>query len=231
MNLSANTIELLKSFSNINPSIFVREGNILSTCSPVKSIYARTSVEETFAKPFAIYELNKFLGIVSLFEEPTLSFSDKMTPSGSVESIIIESATEKYFFTCADPSMVISPPEKELNFPSPDVEFNLNQSALQKVIRASNIGQLPEICITGNGSVIEMTSTTVKTPTADNFKVAVGETDKTFTMIFKADNIIKLISTDYNVKLSSKNITKFESTSNVPVVFYIAAEPSSKFGE
>lgn len=222
MKLSAETIEILKNYATVNPSILVREGNVLSTCSPQKSIYARATVTETFPKQFAIYELNKFLGVLSLFDEPDLSFNEK--------TISIQSGKQTMTYTCADPSMIISPPEKELNFPTPDIEFEVNQEDLQKVIRAGGVLQLPEISVVGKNGKISIAATNGKNPTTDLYSVEVADTDKTFNMIFKADNIMKLISSDYNVKLTSKLISKFTSKSSVNV-YYVAAEKDSKIGE
>ena len=223
MKLSANTVEVLKNYATINPSILVKEGNVLSTIHPQKAIFAKTTVEESFPQQFAIYELSKFLGVISLFQEPELVFGDK--------KITIKSGAQKLSYTCADPAMIISPPEKELTFPAVDVEFDIKQEELQKLIRAGSVLQLPDIAAIGNGKTISLTATNTKNPTTDQYSVEVGKTDKTFSMVFKMDNIIKLISSDYNVKISGKGISKFESTANMKTLYYVATEANSKFGE
>jgi hypothetical protein len=145
--------------------------------------------------------------------------------------ITIKSGTQTLNYTCAEPSMIISPPEKEISFPTTAAEFSIKQEDLQKVIRAAGVLQLPDIAVVGDGSTITVTSTNSKNPTTDKFSVDVGSTDQSFSLIFKSENIIKLYSSDYNVKLTSKGISKFESTSNVNTVYYIASEANSKFGE
>ena len=47
MKLSAKTIHILKNFSSINPSIMFSAGNVLSTISPIKTVMARTEIDET----------------------------------------------------------------------------------------------------------------------------------------------------------------------------------------
>jgi len=74
MKLSENTVEVLKNFSTINPSLSFRQGNVLRTVSPQKNILASSVVEETFPVDFAIYELNQFLGLNSIFENGDISF-------------------------------------------------------------------------------------------------------------------------------------------------------------
>lgn len=222
MKLSAETIEILKNYATVNPSILVREGNVLSTCSPQKSIYAKATVAETFPKQFAIYELNKFLGVLSLFDEPDLSFNEK--------TISIQSEKTKMLYTCADESMIIAPPANELKFPATNIEFELNQVDLQKVVRASSVLQLPDIAVMGKDGKISISAVDSKTPTANEYIIEVANTDLNFTAFFKADNIIKLISSDYNVKISDKSISKFSAKTGTNI-YYIATEKNSKFGE
>lgn len=187
--------------------------------SPTKSIYAKATVEENFPTRFAIYELSKFLGITSLFKEPELDFGE--------HQVKIVSGRQSVNYTYADPSMIVAPdPNKDINFPAADVEFSISQEELQKVVRATGVLQLPEIAVTGDSHHITVTATNSKNPSSDVFSVEVGETDKTFNMIFKVENIIKLISGNYDVKISSRGLSKW-STSNV--IYYVATEATSNF--
>ena len=68
MKISKRTLGILKNFATINQSIVISEGNTIETISNVKDIYAKATVDETFDKEFAIYDLNEFLGTVSLFD-------------------------------------------------------------------------------------------------------------------------------------------------------------------
>ena len=219
MKLSENTINVFKNFATINPSILVHPGNFITTMSPTKSIYAKATVEENFPTRFAIYELAKFLGVTSLFKEPELDFSETQ--------VKIVSGRQSVNYTYADPSMIVAPdPNKDINFPAADIEFSISQEELQKVVRASGVLQLPEIAVNGNGQTITVTATNSKNPTTDVFSIEVGTTEKTFNMVFKVDNIIKLISNNYDVKISSRGLSKW-STNNI--MYYIATEASSTF--
>jgi gp45 sliding clamp, C terminal len=220
MKLSENTINILKNFATINPSLLVHPGDILTTMSPVKSILAKANVEETFPKQFAIFEMSKFLGVLSLFKEPDLDFSDRQ--------VKIASGRQSVNYTYADPSMIIAPdPNKDINFPAADIEFSISQEELQRVVRASGVLQLPEIAVTGDGTNILVTATNSKNPTADVFSIEVGNSDKTFNMIFKVENIIKLISGNYNVMISSKGLSKWTTDK---ITYYVATEANSSFG-
>lgn len=219
MKLSENTINIMKNFSTINPSLLVNPGNCLTTVAPSKTIFAKANVEENFPKKFAIYEMSKFLGIVSLFKDPELEFGE--------HQVKIASGRQSVNFTYADPSMIVVPPaDKDINFPAADIEFTISQEELQKLIRAAAVFQLPEIAVNGDGQNITVTATNSKNPTTDTFSLDVSNTDKTFNMIFKLDNIIKLLSADYSVKISSKGLSQF-TTNNL--TYYVPVEANSNF--
>lgn len=218
MKLSEQTIGILKNFATINPSVLIKAGNVMSTMSPQKTIIAKATVEESFPQQFAIYELAKFLGVLSLFKEPELEFSERQ--------VMIRSGKQSVNYTYADPSMIVAPPERDIVFPEADVEFNITQEQLQRVVRAAGVLQLPEIAVTGDGHIITVTATSSKNPTTDVFCIEVGETTNSFSMIFEVDNIVKLIQTDYNVKISSKGLSQFTANN---ILYYVATKANSTF--
>ena len=70
MKMSTKTLNLLKNYASINTNILVKPGNQSSTISPVKNVMSVANVEEDFDTEFGIWDLNKFLGVVSLFDKP-----------------------------------------------------------------------------------------------------------------------------------------------------------------
>ena len=76
MKLSESTVSFLKNYANINQSLEFREGSTLRTVSPLNTILASVEISEDFPKTFPIYELNRFLGTLSLFKDPELDFSE-----------------------------------------------------------------------------------------------------------------------------------------------------------
>ena len=76
MKLSSNTTSVLKNFATINQNLVIKEGNSITTMSAMKNIVAKAEVEETFPQEIAIYDLNEFLGALSLFSSPILDFND-----------------------------------------------------------------------------------------------------------------------------------------------------------
>ena len=219
MKLDTKTVNVLKNFSNINPSILFKEGNVLSTISPSKTVLAKAKVPANFGNRFAIYNLSRFLGSISLMNDPELEFSDKFVK-------ISDGNGTSCNYTYADETTIKTPPEKELKLPSVDAKVNFTDSSLKEIIRASGALQLPEIAFVGDGTDVYLQAMDVKNPSGDIFKIKLGTTDKNFLVIFKTENIIKILSGDYTVNISSKGISHFEGPD---VEYWIAVEASSTY--
>jgi hypothetical protein len=217
MKIDTNTINVLKNFAKINPSIMIQEGNTLKTISTSKTILARAKVSTEFGKRFAIYNLDRFLSTVSLFGNPDLNFKDQFV------EIVEDSKKTKYFY--ADESVITKVPEKEITLPSVDVSFTLTNTALKEVEKAGGVLALPEILIVGDGSKVYIQAGDTKNPSADVFSVEIGETTKAFRAIFKAENI-KIIPGDYEVSISAKGLSYFQSGD---IEYWIAIEKHSEF--
>jgi hypothetical protein len=207
----------LKNFAKINPSIVVQEGNVLKTISPTKTIMAKAKVKTDFDRRFAIYNLDRFISIVSTFTDPDFKFGDK--------SVDISDNNRKTHYVYADESTVTKAPEREINLPSVDVTFRLTNDNLKDVEKAAGILALPEIVVMGDGKNLYLQAADSKNPSGDIYSVQIGDTDKAFKAIFKAENI-KIIPGDYDVNISSKGISHFVHDD---VEYYIAVESSSTF--
>ena len=220
MNLCDNTLGILKNFAGINNSILVKEGNQLRTISVAKNILAEAEIDEDFPRQFGIYDLNQFLNGLSLHQDPDLDFSEE-----SYLTIREGKRRVKYFF--ADPQVIAAPPEKEITLPSQDVCFQLDSTALDKLLKAAAVYQLPDLSAVGEAGVVKLVVRDKKNDTSNEFAVVVGETDKNFTFNFKVENI-KIIPGAYNVVVSQKLLSKFTNT-NFNLKYYIALEPDSTF--
>lgn len=220
MKLSDKTLSLLKNFSGINQSILFKEGDKLRTISVMKNILAEATITETFPKDFGIYDLNQFLNGLNLHQTPELDFeNDKyvMIREGKSRS--------KYFF--ADPSVIVTPPDKEILLPSEDVCFVLNTQQLDKLLKAASIYQLPDLSAVGEAGVVKLVVRDKKNDTSNDFSIVVGETDSIFTFNFKVENI-KILPGSYEVVISQKLLSQFTSTDR-DLKYYIAMEPDSTF--
>jgi len=224
MKLSKHTLSMLKNFSDINMSIEIKQGNILRTVSVQKNILAQAELEEEFPQDFAIYELNRFLGAVSLFDDPEFRFN------GSSANIGTNTHSVDYVY--CDPSMIVTPPENNITFPDPEVKFVLSQDALSQVMRASNVLGTPEIAVEGGpapADSIRIKALDVNNDSTDTFTVALEEkSDNKFRFVFKTENM-KMLPGNYDVEISSKGISHF-TMQGQKLQYWIATEASSTFG-
>lgn len=212
MNFSDDTLNILKNFSGINPSIMFRPGNTLRTISPQKTVMAAATISENIESNAAVYDLSRFLSTVSLFDKPDVDFGqDKFT---------IKNGRSRVSYTYASESMIVTPPEKDIQVPDPEATFNVEWNDIQNVIRAAGVLQLGEIAFKSDGTNVTLCAVDTKNPTADNYSVDVATSDKTFNMVIKVENL-KLLPADYEVALSSKGMAHFKSDS---VQYWIALE-------
>jgi hypothetical protein len=220
MKLSDNTLIILKNFAGINNSILVKMGTKLRTISVAKNILAEAEITEDFPREFAVYDLNQFLNGLSLHKDPDLDFTED-------SHITIREGKRKVKYFYADPNVIVSPPEKEIQLPSKDVCFQLDSVTLEKLLKASAVYQLPDLCAVGEAGVIRLVVRDKKNDTSNEYSITVGETDKEFTFNFKVENI-KIIPGAYDVVVSEKLLSQF-TNSAYNLKYYIALEPDSVF--
>ena len=221
MKLSDKTVNLLKNFSNINQSILYKEGSKLRTMSVMKNILAEAEVNEKFPKDFGIYDLNQFLNGMGLHQNPDLDFTND-------NHVVIKEGRmrSKYFF--ADPSVIVTPPDKNLDLPSEDVSFELNTQQLDRLLKAAAIYQLPDLAVVGEAGVVKVVVRDKKNDTSNDFAITVGETKDKFMFNFKVENI-KIIPGTYDVVVSQKLLSRFKCK-DYDLTYFIALEPDSSFG-
>ena len=220
MKLSEKTLTLLKNFSNINQSILFKKGSSLRTISVMKNILAEATIDEDLPTDFGIYDLSQFLNGLSLHNRPELDFQNDgfvYIKEGRMRS--------KYFF--ADPKVIVTPPDKELELPSEDVSFTLSTDQLDKLIKAAGIYQLPDLAVVGKNGVVKILVRDKKNDTSNDFAITVGDTDDTFSFNFKVENI-KILPGTYDVVVSKKLLSRF-TCQNYNLKYYIALEPDSTF--
>lgn len=217
MKIDADTINVLKSFSKINLSIIVPVGNMITTNSPTKTIKATAKVKTEFTHRFAIYNLDRFIAILSTFNDPELNFGET--------SVEISDGNKKIHYVYADEN-TLKMSNKSVTLPSQDISCTLTNENLKDVEKAAGILALPEIVISGDGTDMNLQAMDTKNPSGDVYSIKIGQTDKIFRAVFKAENF-KLLPRTYNIVLSRAGIAHFASDD---VEYYITMEEkSSKF--
>lgn len=217
MKINPRTLSVLKNFASINPSIIVKPGNVVKTLSSGKTVLAKAEVPDRFEKQFAIYNMSQFIACISMFNDPDLEFGDT--------AVRISDAKRSFTYHYADASIIVSPPDKDINIPSEEARFRLSNGDFSNVAKALGILGVPEIAVVGDGEKIMLQAVDSKTNSSNFYSVDVGQTDKVFRAIFKSENL-KMIPDDYEVVLSSAGISKFSGSE---ATYFVAIEASSTF--
>ena len=218
--ISKETLGILKNFASINSNILVKSGNILTTVSPVKNVMAKAIVSEDFDIGFGIWDLNKFLGTISLFTDPEFEFHEKHVKiiSGSSEVI--------YYYS--EPKLLTTT-NKEVTMPEGVVDFTLKQTDLFELQKAASVMQLPDMVVRSNGSDVELAVLDKNDATSNTFSITLEDTktNADFHFYFKVENL-KMISGDYNVVISEKGVSQLTNVSN-DIDYWIALETDSTY--
>ena len=214
MIINNETVETLKNFAEINQSLVIETGDVIKTVSEQTNVLAKAKLGQSFPQDFAIYDLNKFLGVLSLFAEPQFDFSEK--------SIKIQSSVDANNFVAGDSvaeyqfaNMSLFENEgkilaKDINLPSEDAVFRLEEKYFISIMRAAAVMSLPEIAVVANEGKLKIQAIDAKT-SVDSYAVELGVSTSNFKMIFKIENL-KLMRGSYDVKISNKGLGYFKNT-------------------
>ena len=207
MELKESTLQVLKNFSTINLNLIVEPGNVVKTITEAKNVLAEATLEESFPVGFGIYDLNEFLSVVSLVDNPTLKFDENYV-------IISDSSgrsKSKYFFSDTE---MLTAPSKAITMPSTDVNFTLDSETLSRLKRASSALGHTNVSITPSDGALELSIVDPQNTTSNTFSIMVdGEySEAKFNFVLNISNL-KIVDGDYDVSISSKLISNFVNKS------------------
>jgi hypothetical protein len=225
MKLSNDTLGVLKNFGNINSGIFLKQGKIIKTVSTHKNILAQATITDEIPSDFGIYDLNEFLSVVSLHKDDlSLEFDSKnLVISG-------KGGRSKIKYRACEPTMIVTPPEKALAMPDPEIEFDLSADDFRWILDAANVLGSPQISVQSDGEKITINTVDLQNDSAhtESLELDTAGNGSKYKMIFKTENISKILSGGYDVKISSKGISHF-SNKKIPIQYWITTEVGSSF--
>lgn len=225
-----DTLEVLKNYSEINQSLLFKQGSELKTVNEQTNVLSKCVVNETFPQDFAIYDLNKFLGVMSLFSEPNLEFAqNSVTIKSSVDANNFVAGDQRAEYQFASLSLFEDEEKilaKDIQLPSIEAEFFLEEKYLTQVMRAAAVMGLPEVAFESEtGNNIHMKAIDSKT-SVDSYSVDVGQAaNSAFKMIFKIENL-KMLRGSYDVRISNKGLGHFSHNTR-ELQYWIATETST----
>ena len=201
MKFSKNTLAVLRNFASINSNLMITPGNTLMTVAANKTAFACVEVDETFDTPFAIYDLGEMLGVLSIFNDPDLEFTEK--------SLIISEGKNRIRYMPADPEVLIYPKKQPRFTETPDASFRLTAQNLTQIVKASSVLKVPVVTFKGDGEKIVAMVHDKANVNSNQFVIDVDqETDKTFDMHVKVESL-KMLPDDYEVLISFNKVIKF----------------------
>jgi len=219
MKISKETLDVLKNFATINTNILIREGNMLSTISTGKNIFARAEVSETFNKEFAVYDLNSLLALLTLMEDTDVDLGE--------ESITMSKGSSHFEYFYADPNIIVSAPDKTIEVDS-FFSFDLSKDEVDMIMKAAAVVGAPMLSVVGKDGEAVLTVGDPNTPRSNAFRQVIGATDKVFDARLAVENF-KVVPGNYNVTISEKKFMHLSSTSK-DMNYWLALEPNSVIG-
>jgi len=213
MRLSKETLTILKNFSSINSNILINPGSIIKTKSASSNIYAEAKIEEEFDVSVPIWDLNKFLAVVSMFANPDLEFTDKYVDISNGRSYV------RYHYS--NPKL-LSVPTREIKIPDAIIKFDLNEENLNEMLRAASILQVGDIQITAKDGVLSIVVDDSGNSSSNSFSMILDDnySGPDYSGSFNI-NHIKFVPGSYKVHLTNTVVAKFEHESG-NLFYYIA---------
>jgi len=220
---SKNTLSILKNFASLNSNLLIKPGNVIKTITPSKNGMAIATVEEDFPVEVGIWDLNKFLGVVSLFNTPNFDFGPKSMKIKNGGSSVVT-----YYYS--EPRL-LSAPTKDVVMPEVNVSLSLSEKQFSELQKAASVMQLPDISFTSDsGKIVAMVSD-LSDPTTNNYKVTVENnySGSDFLFNFKIENI-KILPGDYKVNFAKNVVGEFVHK-GMSLTYWFAMEANtSKYG-
>jgi len=221
MKISKNTIDLLKNFSTINPSLYVESGSTIQTSSPYKNIFASAEVEEEFDQPFGIYELSRFLNIISVMPDPSFEFHEKYV------RIVSGRQSVKYQYASKEMILNQSVDTSVIDSYEGDVTFSMASADLVSLRKGASILAKPELQFEFANNEIIARSIDLENKTVDDFSIVICETSQHVSLdpIPFSMETLKLIDGDYTVSLGDNSFGVFKNV-DIPVYYAITTKAS-----
>lgn len=219
MFISQETLSILKNFSTINQNLLIKAGSSLRTLSSMKDLLGEATITETFERDVPIYDLSQFLNCLSLIPGSEVNLLE--------DYIEITDGSNSINYRYAEPSVIQTPPDKELSLPSEDVSFVLKQEDLETLKKAAAVLQIPDVSVKGDGETIKVVVSDKKNSGSNVYQIEVGECNQEFEFTFKVESL-KIITGDYDVTISSSMLSRFQHRSS-NIVYFIAVDPTNSF--
>lgn len=217
MKFSSSTIDILKNFSEINTGIHFKEGNALSTYHPQKFVLAEASIGELLPRTFAIYDLNKFLSVTSLFNEPDFEFEEGR--------VVVKKENLSVNYVYAQPDLILDPGNKPSKYRQRTIDgkvatATIERDDLKALKQAATVLQLPDIEVVAKNGELKLTAKDSSSSASDSFEVIVkADIAEEVNQIIKCKHLT-LLDGNYDIVLHP-SLAYFKNQ-KTPVEYWVA---------
>ena len=222
VSISNDTLSVLRNFSSINPNVVLKPGQEVKTISEAKNILAVADIAEDFPTEMGIYDLNEFLSVVNLVNDPQLNFGDNHV------DVVGGNSKVKYFFS---DSSILTTPQKDITMPDCEVTVSFTDDILSQIRKAASALGHSEMSISATDEGVNIKVFDSKDSSANIYNIQLandaGYKEGQFEFVININNL-KLLDGDYEVNISSKLISEWKNTTK-PVRYYIALEKNSNY--
>lgn len=206
MKISNDVLSILKWMASVNGGINIEPGNVLYSKMPTNQMCTKVVLKnDTFDHKFVTNNLQKFINVVALFDNPDVEFTDEsaiiLGPDGKGKTIFYQSNT-----STVDQSNKV--PRKIDN---PKISFHVNSEDIQKIFKALSILNVKDVMFSVKDGIIKYSVTNKAVKTSDTFDIIIGECDPEidFNCYYRKDALHLIPDYSYDVEVYDVGLTKF----------------------
>ena len=207
--LDQYTLDVLKTFCEINRSIRIEPGNVVRVFNVTKTVAAEAALPNTFEIPCAFYNMPEFLTIVTqLAKTQNVAFEKTRA--------VIKGEGSNIFYHYCDPRVVVYS-EKKIQLPSVDYSGEIGFEKLMTLKKASALMKMNDLIF--RGSTVALVSSNRK----DEYVIDMDDVETESPEEYRMDiNLLSLHPCEsYKVEISNKGMAKFTSNDG-NLIYYIA---------
>jgi len=223
MKISEETLIVLGNMAKLNPHLVIEAGSKIRSINEIGSYIIEVECNETFPVQVALHDLGGFLKVLSIFEEPELTFTDKYV------EITDEFASQKYYFSEPDELIYDNDEATQLDF---GINFKLEFAKFDRALKAAGVNGVEDIIFVGTDAGIFLEASDKENPTRA-FTIQVSEENHgefRACMRHGKKNKIGVLPMDYDVSICKDGAIRFASDiEEFDLVYLMALEADSEF--
>lgn len=219
--LSKESVEILRSVSQVNNSIRFTEGSTVRTVSADESTIMIADIAEVFPQTFNIFDLSTFLNILTMpvMKDAELVFDDD-------KKVIIQAGRTKVRYYFSAPNFVMYPEGKTVELPSSDLSLRMGENDMGQLVKSAPLLGHKMLEIRVRGGQVYLAATTPEVETSNDVEICVGDASGVQDVVYSIRiERLNLLPGDYDVTVSASGLVEFKHTTR-PVTVFVGLERS-----